>query len=239
MSAVLMPRQRSRSDSRRTTAALVRRLTALILIAFYLNCYSLNPLRAAGDRPVKIVVLGDSLSSGFGLLFSLALPERLEQVLREKGYAVTIVNAGVAGDTVSDGLRRLDSSVPEGAEAVIIELGPNDAERGVDPNVTQAGLASLLEWFKQRQIQVLLTGMRASPSMGAAYVRAFGAIYPALASTYSFVWYPYILDGVAGDPKLLQFDGEHPNAEGVNVIVTRILPKVEELIGRVRAAREP
>ena len=234
-----MRRQHSRSDSCRTTADLVRRLTGLVLIALFLNCYSPNRLLASADRPVKIVVLGDLLASGFGLLFSPALPERLEQVLRAKGYAVTIVNAGVGGDTVADGLRRLGSSVPEGTEAVIIELGPNDAERGVDPNVTRAGLASMLQWFKQRHIQVLLTGMRAAPSMGPAYVHAFAAIYPSLASTYSFVWYPYILDGVAGNRALIQLDGEHPNAAGVNVIVTRMLPRVEELIARVRAARRP
>ena len=220
-------------------AALVRRLAALCTIALFLCSCSSHALPAVGDRPVKIVVLGDSLASGFGLFFSPAFPERLEQVLRRKGIAVTIVNAGVAGDTVSDGLRRLDRSVPEGTDAVIIELGPNDAERGIDPNVTRAGLASMLQWFKQRRIQVLLTGMRASPSMGPAYVHAFAAIYPSLASTYSFVWYPYILDGVAGNSALIQFDGEHPNPEGVNVIVARMLPPVEQLVARVHAARRP
>lgn len=208
-------------------------------MGLFLSCCSPSPapLPVTGDRPVKIVVLGDLLASGFGLLFSPPFPERLEQVLREKGYAVTIVNAGVPGDTVADGLRRLDWSVPDGTEAVIIELGPNDAERGVDPNVTKAGLASMLQWFKQDHIQVLLTGMRASPNMGPAYVHAFAAIYPSLASKYSFVWYPYILDGVAGNPALIQLDGEHPNAQGVDVIVKHMLPRAEELIARVRAAR--
>jgi acyl-CoA thioesterase I len=234
-----MRRQHSRSDKCRTIAILVRRLTALVLIALFLNCFSPNRLLASAERPVKIVMLGDSLASGFGLLFSPPLPERLEQVLRGKGYAVTIVNAGVAGDTVSDGLRRLDSSVPKGTEAVIVELGPNDAERRVDPNVTKAGLASMLQWFKQRHIQVLLTGMQAAPSMGPAYVHAFAAIYRSLASTYSFVWYPYILDGVAGNAALIQLDGEHPNAKGVNVIVKGMLPRVEQLIARVRVARRP
>jgi acyl-CoA thioesterase-1 len=232
-----MRRQHLGFDSWRTTAKLVRRLAVLVPIALFLSCCSPHALPVTGDRPVKIVVLGDSLASGFGLLFSPPIPERLEQVLREKGYAVTIVNAGVPGDTVSDGLRRLNSSVPDGTEAVIIELGPNDAERGVDPDVTEAGLASMLQWFKQRHIQVLLTGMRAAPSMGPAYVHAFAAIYPSLASTYSFVWYPYILDGVADNPALIQLDGEHPNAKGVNIIVQHMLPRVEELIARVRAAR--
>jgi acyl-CoA thioesterase-1 len=158
-------------------------------------------------------------------------------VLRGKGYAVTIVNAGVAGDTVSDGLRRLDSSVPDGTEGLIIELGPNDAELGMDPNVIKAGLASILQRMKERHIQVLLTGMWAPASRGEAYARAFAAIYPSLASTHSFVWYPFILEGVAGNPALIQADGEHPNAQGVDVIVQHMLPRVEQLIDRVRAAR--
>jgi acyl-CoA thioesterase I len=232
-----MRRQRSHVYSCLMAATPVRRRVALVVIALFLSCCSPHALPATGDRPVKIVVLGDSLASGFGLLFSPAFPERLEQVLRAKGIAVTIVNAGVPGDTVSDGLRRLGSSVPEGTDAVIIELGPNDAERGVDPNVTKAGLASMLQWFKQRHIQVLLTGMRGFASEGDAYVRAFAAIYPSLAASYSFVWYPFILDGVEGNPALYQVDAEHPNAKGVNVIVQHMLPQVEELIARVRATR--
>jgi acyl-CoA thioesterase-1 len=232
-----MRHQHPRSDSHRTTAALVWRCAALVPVALFLICCSPRVVAASGDRPVKIVVLGDSLAAGFGLLWSPAFSERLQQALTEKGFAVTVVNAGVSGDTVSDGLRRLDSSVPHDTDALIIELGANDAERGTDPNVTKAALASILQRMKERHIQVLLTGMRAPASQGPAYVHAFAAIYPALASTYSFVWYPYILDGVAGNSALIQLDGEHPNAEGVNVIVKRILPRVEELIARVRATR--
>ena len=187
---------------------------------------------------MKIVVLGDSLAAGFGLLWFPAFPERLEQVLKQNGFAVTVKNAGVSGDTVSDGLARLDKSVPEGTDALIIELGANDAEHGTDPNVTRTALAAILQRMKERHIQVLLTGMRAPASKGEAYVRAFAAIYPSLAARYSFVWYPFILEGVAGNPALIQPDGEHPNVEGVNVIVQHILPRVEDLIARVRAARE-
>jgi acyl-CoA thioesterase I len=222
---------------RRSTVTLALQLAVLVPIALFLTCPSPHSAPAAGDRPVKIVVLGDSLAAGFGLLFSPAFPERLEQVLKERGFAVTVVNAGVSGDTTSDGLHRLDQSVPEGTDALIIELGANDAERGIDPNVTRAALAAILQRMKDRHIQVLLTGMWAPVSEGDAYARAFAAIYPSLASTYSFVWYPFILDGVAGHPALIQVDGEHPNAEGVNVIVRHILPRVEELIARVRAAR--
>jgi acyl-CoA thioesterase I len=232
---MLMRRQHSCFDSWRRTIVLVGRLAALVLIALFFSCWSPRALPATVDRPVKIVVLGDSLAAGFGLFFSPAFPERLEQVLRQVGYAVTVVNAGASGDTVSDGLQRLDKSVPEGTDALIIELGANDAERGIDPNVTEAALAAILQRMKERHIQVLLAGMRAPADKGDAYVRAFAAIYPSLASSYSFVWYPFILDGVAGNRALIQFDGEHPNADGVNVIVRDILPRVEDLIARVRA----
>ena len=186
---------------------------------------------------MKIVALGDSLSAGFGLLWGYAFPERLEQVLRARGIPVTIVNAGVSGDTASDGLARLDRSVPGNTDAVIIELGANDAEQGINPSLTEAALGSILQQLQDRHIQVLLTGFQAPPSNGPAYVRAFAAIYPSLAASHSYVWYPDIIDGVAGNSALIQIDGEHPNARGVDVIVQRILPQVEELIARVRAAR--
>jgi acyl-CoA thioesterase-1 len=219
------------------TAALVRRLAVPVLIALFLSHCTHAPLPATGERPVKIVVLGDSLGAGFGLLPGSAFPERLEQVLRAKGTPVTIANAGVSGDTTSDGLARLDRSVPGDTEAVIIELGANDAERGINPSLTEAALGSILQQLQDRHIQVLLTGFHAPPSKGPAYVRAFAAIYPSLAASHSYVWYPDIIDGVAGNSSLIQLDGEHPNARGVDVIVQRILPQVEELIARVRAAR--
>ena len=214
-----------------------RHLTAFVLVTVFLGCCSPIRLPATVDRPVKIVVLGDSFSAGFGVPRDAAFPSRLEQALQDKGIAVTVADAGVSGDTVSDGLRRLDRSIPEGTEAVILELGANDAERGVDPKVTKAALDNILRRLKDRHIEVLLTGFRAPPDKGPGYARAFDAIYPALASNYSFVWYPFILDGVAGDPRLIQLDGEHPNADGVTVIVEHILPQVEQLIARVRAAR--
>ncbi len=193
--------------------------------------------QAADDRPVKIVVLGDSLSAGFGLPADAAFPARLALALKAKGIAATVTNAGVSGDTASGGLGRLDWSVPEGTEAVILELGANDALRGLDPNVTKAALDATLGKLKDRHIAVLLAGMQAPRNMGPDYVRSFDAIYPALASTHSVVFYPFFLDGVATDPKLNQGDGLHPNAAGVDVIVARILPRVEQLIAVARAAR--
>ena len=151
--------------------------------------------------------------------------------------AVTIVNAGVSGDTASGGLDRLDWSVPDGTDAVILELGANDALRGLDPVVTKSALETILRKLADRHIPVLLAGMQAPRNLGADYARDFDAIYPALASTHPVVFYPFFLEGVAADPKLNQGDGLHPNAAGVDAIVARILPRVEELIARARTAR--
>ena len=192
---------------------------------------------SAAERPVKIVVLGDSLSAGFGLPAAAAFPARLAEALKTKAVAATIANAGVSGDTVSGGLGRLDWSIPDGTDAVILELGANDALRGLDPNLTKTALDTILRKLDDRHIVVLLAGMRAPRNMGPDYVRDFDAIYPALASTHPVVFYPFFLDGVAADPKLNQGDGLHPNAAGVDTIVARIMPQVEELITRARAAR--
>ncbi len=192
---------------------------------------------AAGEQPVKLVVLGDSLSAGLGLPVRAAFPAKLAEALKAKGIAVTVANAGVSGDTASGGLGRLDWSVPAGTDAVIVELGANDALRGVDPNLTKTALDKILSKLDARHISVLLAGMKAPRNMGPDYVRVFDAIYPALASTHRVVFYPFFLDGVAADPKLNQADGLHPTAAGVDVIVGRMLPQVEELIARARAAR--
>ncbi len=199
---------------------------------------AIGPARAAsGEQPVKIVVLGNSISAGHGLPADAAFPAKLSAALKAKGEAVTVVNAGVSGDTASGGLSRLDWSVPSGTDAVILELGANDALRGIDPALTKKALDAILTKLAARHISVLLAGMKAPRNMGPDYVRQFDAIYPALASTHSVVFYPFILDGVAADPKLNQGDGMHPNAAGVDVIVARILPQVETLMARARAAR--
>jgi len=191
----------------------------------------------AAERVLKIVAFGDSLTAGLGLPAGAAFPARLEAALKAKGHAVTIVNAGVSGDTASGGLGRLDWSVPDDADAVILELGANDALRGVDPKTTKAALDAILGKLDARHVPVLLAGMAAPRNMGADYVSAFDAIYPALASTHRVVFYPFFLEGVATDPKLNQGDGLHPTAAGVDVIVARILPSVEALIARARAER--
>jgi acyl-CoA thioesterase-1 len=190
---------------------------------------------AAADRPVKIVALGDSLVAGYQLQAGDTFPVRLEQALKGKGHAVEIANAGVSGDTSSGGLARIDWSVPEGTDAVILELGANDMLRGVDPKVTREALETIIRKLKERRIEVLLCGMLAPPNLGADYARAYNPIYPQLAATHDVLFYPFFLDGVATNAKLNLGDGMHPNADGVAAIVQRILPKVEELIARVRA----
>jgi acyl-CoA thioesterase I len=194
-------------------------------------------LAGAADGPVRIVALGDSLTAGLGLPANAAFPARLEQALRAKGIAVEISNAGVSGDTATGGLARLDWSVPEGTEAVIVELGANDTLRGIDPKVTRQALEEIVRRLRGRGIAVLLAGMRAAPNLGADYARDFEAIYSDLAARNDLLLYPFFLDGVATDAKLNQRDGLHPTAAGVDAIVARILPKAEELVARARAKR--
>lgn len=181
-------------------------------------------------KAVKVAVLGDSLTAGFGLPASAAFPVRLQKALQDKGIAVDILNAGVSGDTSTAGRDRLDWSIPAGTQAVIVELGANDALRGVDPKTTRAALEDILKKLKARNIAVMLCGMYAPPNLGADYGSAFNSIYPDLAKTYSVPLYPFFLDGVATDAKLTQPDGLHPTAAGVDVIVQRILPTVEAFL---------
>ena len=202
-----------------------------------LACVFTPVLGHAEDQPVKIVVLGDSLAAGHGLSADDAFPAKLDKALKANGVAATVINAGVSGDTASGGLDRLDWSVAQGTDAVIVELGANDMLRGIDPKLTKAALAKILDRLAARHISVLLAGMKAARNMGTDYAKAFDAIYPALASTHPVVFYPFFLDGVVTDDKLNQADGMHPTAAGVDVIVARILPQVETLIAKARAAR--
>jgi acyl-CoA thioesterase-1 len=192
---------------------------------------------AASDRPVKMVVLGDSLSAGLGLPATSAFPVRLQKALADKGIKVDMTNAGVSGDTSSGGRDRLDWSVPEGTEAVIVELGANDALRGIDPAVTRAALTEILTRLKARKIAVLLSGMLAPPNYGTEYAARFNAIYPELSKSFGVPLYPFFLEGVAAEARLNQADGIHPTADGVDVIVKNILPMVEALVGTVSAQR--
>jgi acyl-CoA thioesterase-1 len=188
-------------------------------------------------QPVKVVVLGDSLSAGLGLSAADAFPAKLQKALKDKGIDVAIMNAGVSGDTASGGRDRLDWSVPNGTEAVIVELGANDALRGTDPAITRSALSDIVSRLKARGVAVLLLGMLAPPNYGSDYAARFNTIYPDLSKSFGIPLYPFFLDGVAADPKLNQADGIHPTAEGVDIIVKKILPTVEAFLGTIRGQR--
>jgi acyl-CoA thioesterase-1 len=188
-------------------------------------------------KPIKMVVLGDSLSAGLGLSAASAFPAQLQKSLKINGIDVDMINAGVSGDTSSGGRDRLDWSVPPGTDAVIVELGANDALRGTDPKVTRAALTDILTQLKARGVAVLLCGMVAPPNYGSDYASRFNAIYPDLAKSFAVPLYPFFLEGVATDARLNQADGMHPTAEGVDVIVKNILPTVQAFVGAISGQR--
>jgi acyl-CoA thioesterase-1 len=200
------------------------------------SAFAQAPAAGAG-KPIKMVVLGDSLSAGLGLSASAAFPARLKESLKIKGIDVDMINAGVSGDTSSGGRDRLDWSIPEGTDAVILELGANDALRGTDPKVTRAALTDILARLKARKVAVLLCGMLAPPNYGSDYSARFNAIYADLAKSFGVPLYPFFLEGVAADARLNQADGLHPTAEGVDVIVKNILPAVEAFLGTISGQR--
>ena len=191
----------------------------------------------APAKPLKMVVLGDSLSAGLGLSASAAFPVRLQKALEAKGIKADMINAGVSGDTSSGGRDRLDWSIPDGTDAVVLELGANDALRGTDPAITRAALTDILTRLKARKIAVLLCGMLAPPNYGSEYAARFNAIYPELSKSFGVPLYPFFLEGVATDAKLNQADGIHPTAAGVDVIVKNILPTVEAFLGAISGQR--
>ncbi|MEP2942441.1 MAG: arylesterase [Hyphomicrobiales bacterium] len=189
---------------------------------------------SAMAEPIKIVAFGDSLMAGFGLSPQDGFTVKLQTLLQERGHEVLIVNAGVSGDTTSSGRSRLDWSVRPDTDAVILELGANDMLRGIKVDAVRGNLDAIVKALQARDIPVLIAGMQAAPNLGKEYVKAFNAIYRDLAAQYDMLLYPFFLDGVAGSAGLNQADGIHPTAAGVDVIVDRILPKVEELIAAVK-----
>src|SRR3954451_13468282 len=216
---------------KRQRVAMVAAIAAL-LVAAGLGATP-EPAAAAPGRPLRIVVLGDSLSAGYGLPRDAAFPEVLERALKARGHDVAITNAGVSGDTTTGGLARLDWSVPEGTDAVIVELGANDMLRGVDPAIPRRALETIVSRLKARGVAVMLAGMYASRNLGPDYTGRFDAIYRDLAQKYGLVLYPFFLDGVAGERDLNLPDGLHPTAKGIEIIVERILPTVEVFLSRV------
>ncbi|HXC55013.1 MAG TPA: arylesterase [Rhizomicrobium sp.] len=189
---------------------------------------------AAPAAPVKILALGTSLTQGYGVPPGLDFTAVLEARLKASGIDAKLVNAGVSGDTSAGGRARLDWSLADRPDAAIVELGSNDALRGQAPAQTEANLAAILTRLAAAHVPVLLTGMLAPRNFGPEYAAAFDPIYPRLAKRFGVLFYPFILDGVAMNPKLNQADGIHPNPAGVKIVVERILPFVKRLVGQVK-----
>lgn len=187
----------------------------------------------AESSPQRLMVFGDSLTAGYGLASEDSLPAQLQRALRERGHAVTVINAGVSGDTTSGGLSRLEWTLADDPQAVILALGANDGLRGINPGLTRDNLQQMLEIVQQRELPVLLLGMLAPPNLGRDYSEAFNAIYPDLAEEYSVLLYPFFLEDVVGEPQLNLEDGIHPNRQGVAVVVDNILPLVEQLLQQI------
>ncbi|MDQ0318023.1 acyl-CoA thioesterase-1 [Pararhizobium capsulatum DSM 1112] len=188
---------------------------------------------ATQAETLQMVGFGDSLMAGYQLPAEDAFPARLEKALKAKGHDIVITNAGVSGDTTSGGLARIDWSVPDGTKGVILELGANDALRGIPPEESRKNLVAMIEKLSIRKIPVLLVGMLAPPNMGEDYAKRFNPIYPDLSATYFVDLYPFFLDGVVENPALKIEDGMHPNAEGVQVMVDKFLPYAERFLEEI------
>jgi acyl-CoA thioesterase-1 len=218
------------SGARESGYGLWRKLVNLGTVLLALACAAVP-----AGATTRIVALGDSLTAGYGLPSEESFPVRLQAWLRDHGVDAVVTNAGVSGDTSAGGLARLDWSLAEPADAVLVEFGANDALRGVDPKETYRNLDEILGKLDQRHVKVLLLGMEAPGNWGADYRDAFHAIFPALAEQHRVLLYPFFLDGVALDPALNQDDGLHPNAHGVAAIVDRVGPYVLRLLGAATA----
>ena len=192
------------------------------------------PVRAA--EPVRILAFGDSLTAGYGLPADQGFVAQLQQALDAAGLAARVLDGGVSGDTTAGGLARLDWSLADDPDAVILELGANDGLRGLDPAATRANLDAMLGRLAAAGKPVLLAGMLAPPNLGPEYGAEFNRIYPELAAAHGVPLYPFFLDGVAAEPTLNQSDGIHPNEAGVRVIVERMLPEIRRLIEQTRDA---
>jgi acyl-CoA thioesterase-1 len=188
---------------------------------------------AVASAPLKIIAFGDSLTAGYKLPADEAFPAVLEKALKARGFDVTIVNAGVSGETAEDGLARFDWTFADGADGAILELGANDMLRGFDPKLTRQTLDTILGRLKARKIPVLIAGMLASPSLGVEYQETFDKIFEDLAHKYDAPLYPFFLKDVMNSPTLQLADGLHPNREGVEKIVENMLPSVEPFIKRL------
>ena len=206
------------------------RLAQIVLLGVMVQVAS------AEAAPVKILALGDSLTAGFGLPPGQGFVPQLQKALKDSGIDAEVQDGGVSGDTTAGGLARLDWALAENPKVVIVELGANDALRGLDPAQARSNLSAILAKLTAQNRGVLLAGMLAPPNLGSDYGAAFNAIYPDLARQYGIVLYPFFLDGVAADPALNQPDGLHPTAEGVAIIVKRLLPSLRQVIAKAEGS---
>ena len=235
----MVPRTHSRPEydphgKQMGTVHTVVNLRLALCLALLVQVLAHMSAASAQERPIRIIAFGDSLTAGYGLPPKNAFPVRLEAALKARGHNVAVVNAGVSGDTTAGGLARLDWAVPDDADAVIVELGANDALRALDPAAARKNLDAILTRIKAKGADILLTGMRAPRNYGPEYTGPFDAIFPALARQHETLYYPFFLEGVILNPALNLDDSIHPNAKGIDIIVEGILPHVEELIGRVK-----
>ena len=212
------------------------RLSLFMLAVTICNVQSLHANNTA-ESTLRLLVLGDSLSAGYGLKPEDSFPSQLEKAMHDAGYDVRVINAGVSGDTTAGGLSRLEWALSDKPHIVLVELGGNDALRGLPPAETYANLDAILARLKNRDISVILAGMQAPRNLGEDYTTVFDAIYPRLARKYDLPFYPFFLDGVALDPVLNQADGIHPNSAGVREIVRRILPLLETELEKIKTQR--
>jgi acyl-CoA thioesterase I len=196
----------------------------IVAFAFMVNVVSLRA------EPVTIMALGDSLTAGYGLDAPQGFTVRLQEALKAKGHDVVVMNAGVSGDTAAQGAARLDWALTDDVDVVMVELGANDMLRGLAPAQAEQALDEIMQKLKARNLPTLVLGMKAPLSMGPDYISAFDGMYPKLAQKYEAALYPFFLDGVAAVPELNQADGIHPNAQGVDEIVRRLLPEAEALV---------
>jgi len=218
--------------ARRRAGTLAHVVGMLFLVNALAGAMNLSTATAETTKPLHILAFGDSLSAGYGLRPKDAFPAQLQKQLKAAGNNVVVGNGAVSGDTTADGLKRLDWAVPDDTDAVILELGGNDALRGIDPKETRANLEKIIAALKKRNIPILLAGMLSPANWGDHYSDEFDAIFPELAKEHGLVFYPFFLEGVVFDQKLNLDDGMHPSGKGIAEIVKRIMPSVEELIGR-------
>lgn len=222
------------------TTLIFRPFRLVVAVLIGLVSVSYGPTWAADQSaPIRILAFGDSLTAGYGLDdMADSFPSQLERALRAKGHNVKMIQAGISGDTTTGGLNRIDWSMAEKPDAVMVGLGGNDALRAVDPAVTERSLRGIVERIRKDGTPVLVAGMLAPPNLGKDYGDRFNALFSQVAKQNGAVFYPFLLDGVASVPALNQADRIHPNPKGVAVMVEKITPYVVTLIDQVQVRRK-